>query len=47
MKSNPAIVKQTRTDFYELGFKLFDVTCLNKVLYFIVDGPEIAKCDLE
>ena len=30
------IVKQTRTYFYELDFKLFDVTCLNKVLYCIV-----------
>ena len=30
------IVKHTRAYFYELDFKLFDVTCLNKVLYCTV-----------
>ena len=30
------IVKHARTYFYELVFKLLDVTCLNKVLYCIV-----------
>ena len=32
----PDIVKHTRTYFYELDFKLFDVTSLNKVLYCVV-----------